>query len=77
MQKKLLLLFGVYLSRLRALRIQGFHDLEWEKHSIFVFTNLSLKTQISFSGDCRQQTIVVLGAPVTLSPIEIKDAIVL
>lgn len=77
MRRKLPLLFGVYLSRPRVLT-QGFCDLGWEKHySIFIFTNLSLKMQISFNDKCRQgNTLVALGVPVTLSPVKIKDAFI-
>lgn len=47
--------------------------LDGKNTSILIFTNLSLKIQFSFSDKCGPQTMVVLGVPVTLSPIEMKD----
>lgn len=59
------------------LKIHGFCDLGCEKYFILIFTDLSLKIQFSFNDKCRPQTMVVLGVPVTLSPVEMKDAFLL
>lgn len=44
-----------------------------KKNDIFISTNFLMRFSISFNYERRQQTVVVLAVPETLSPIEIID----